>query len=96
MQTSAEAAAALLRSLSHPKRLLMLCALSEREHSAGELEELAGLSQSAVSQHLARLRRDGLATSRRAGQTIIYTLADTNGREIVETLHRLYCEEPRK
>ncbi len=67
----------------------------DREHTAGELEALVGLSQSAVSQHLARLRREGLVSTRREGQNIYYRLADSNTRRLIETLHGLYCSDLR-
>ena len=91
MQRNADAAAHLLKILAHPSRLLVLCALVTREHTAGELEALVGLSQSAVSQHLARLRRNHLVTTRREGQCIYYALSDENARRILETMHSIYC-----
>ena len=62
------------------------------ERSVGELERLVGLSQSALSQHLARLRRDGLVKTRRSAQTIYYSLAGEEAREVLATLCRLYCD----
>jgi DNA-binding transcriptional ArsR family regulator len=92
MQANAGEASALLKSLSNPSRLLMLCALLIEEHTAGELEELAGLSQSAVSQHLARLRAEGIVDGRRDGQLVIYSLADEKKvRPVIEVLHKLFC-----
>lgn len=91
MKSNADIAAALLKNLANPSRLMVLCALISREHSAGELEELAGLSQSALSQHLSRLRSVGLVSTRRDGQKIFYALADDKAKAIVEVLHRLYC-----
>ena len=91
MQRNAGDAADLLKSLANPSRLLVLCALVNREHTAGELEELAGLSQSAVSQHLARLRKQGLVTTRRDGQRIYYALCDDHVRRLLETMHDIYC-----
>lgn len=93
MQDNAQEAAALLKSLAHPSRLLVLCALVSREYTAGELEELTGLSQSAVSQHLARLREAGIVATRREAQRIYYSLADPRVRSVLETLHGLYCPE---
>ena len=60
MQENADEAASLLKLIANPSRLLVLCALVTREHTAGELEELVGLSQSAVSQHLAKLRHQNM------------------------------------
>ena len=93
MQANADQAVGLLKMLSNPTRLMVLCALVSHEHTAGELEELAGLSQSAVSQHLARLRAENLVTTRRDGQKIYYALNDNNARRIIETLHGIYCGE---
>ena len=93
MQQNAEAAAAMLKSLAHPSRLLVLCALVEREHTAGELEQLVGLSQSAVSQHLAKLRNEGIVTTRREAQKIFYALGNENVKRILETMHSVYCVE---
>lgn len=91
MQRSAAEAADLLKTLANPARLMVLCALVDREHTAGELEELVGLSQSAVSQHLARLRNDNLVSTRRDGQRIYYALCDDRARQVVQTVHDFYC-----
>lgn len=87
----AEKAAAVLRSLAHSARLQVLCELAEGERSAGELVEASGLSQSALSQHLARLRADHLVATRRDGQTIYYYIADPKALYIVNLLFELYC-----
>jgi ArsR family transcriptional regulator len=89
----AEAAAGLLRALSHEARLKVLCELVSGERSAGELVKAAGLSQSALSQHLARLREEGVVATRRDGQTIFYRLADPQVSRVLETLHDLYCRK---
>lgn len=94
LYTSARRASALLRAMGNPHRLIVLCQLLTEERSVGELERLVGLSQSALSQHLARLRRDGLVKTRRKAQTIFYSLAGDEARAVLATLHRLYCEEP--
>ena len=93
MQANAEQASSLLKSLANPARLLVLCALLDRAHTAGELEELVGLSQSALSQHLARLRKEKLVTTRRDGQKIFYSLDDNDVRCILEALHSVYCRD---
>jgi DNA-binding transcriptional ArsR family regulator len=93
MQGNACAAASLLKTLANPSRLVVLCALVEREHTAGELAELGGTSQSAVSQHLARLRAEEVVATRREGQVIYYSLKDDSTRKIIETLHGIYCGE---
>jgi ArsR family transcriptional regulator len=84
-------AAALLKALAHEARLLVLCQLVDGEHSAGALQEAAGLSQSALSQHLARLREDGLVATRRDGTSIFYRLADHKAARVLETLAAIYC-----
>lgn len=84
-------AAALLRALAHEARLLVLCQLVEGEHSAGELQSSSDLSQSALSQHLAKLRAEGLVATRRDAQTIYYRLADPNVEKIIAALAEIYC-----
>ena len=87
---SARRASTLLKAMSNERRLLILCHLAEGERSVGELETLVGLSQSALSQHLARLRRDRLVRTRRAAQSIIYSLDGTEALAIMDALTRLY------
>ncbi len=92
LEERAAEAARLLRLLAHEKRLLVLCHLAgSNEMSVGELVVVAGLSQSALSQHLARLREDGLVATRRAAQTVYYRLADPKAARIVALLRDLYC-----
>jgi DNA-binding transcriptional ArsR family regulator len=87
-------AAAVMRSLSNEARLLVLCHLGEAgELSAGELTRRIGLSQSALSQHLGRLREDGLVTTRREAQTVHYRIADPNVTRVLVLLHELYCPD---
>ncbi len=93
MQENAGQAAALMKSLSNSSRLLVLCALVTREHTVGELEALTGLSQSAISQHLARLREERLVTTRREAQRIFYSLEKPEVRAILATLHGIYCPD---
>lgn len=92
LEQNARKASALLKAMANERRLLILCYLAEGERSVGELERMISLSQSALSQHLARLRRDGLVTTRRSAQTIYYALAGREAGAIMETLHALYCE----
>lgn len=91
MRAHAADAAQLLRALANDKRLMLLCLLVEGERSVGELNAKVELSQSALSQHLAVLRTDGLVTTRREAQTIYYALADGPAQHIIETLHAIYC-----
>ncbi|MGQ0662970.1 MAG: ArsR/SmtB family transcription factor [Pseudomonadota bacterium] len=92
LERSALKASALLKAMANQRRLLILCFLADGERSVGELEGLVGLRQSALSQHLARLRRDGLVTTRRVAQTIYYSLAGREPQAVIETLYALYCE----
>jgi len=92
---SAKQAAGVLRTLAHPARLNVLCELGGGERSAGELVKSSGLSQSALSQHLARLRADGVLGTRRDGQTIYYFIADPKALHIVNLLFELYCRSYR-
>lgn len=91
LQESAEAASRLLKAMSNGHRLLILCQLNEGERCVSELVEIVGLSQSALSQHLARLRRDQLVVTRRDAQTIYYSLASHEARTLIATLYDLYC-----
>ena len=75
LKANAQRASELLKAMSNEKRLMVLCYLAGGEKAVGEMEKLVGLSQSALSQHLARLRRDGLVKTRRSSQTIYYSLA---------------------
>lgn len=93
MRASAARASALLKAMGNPHRLMVLCQLARGERSVGELERLVGLSQSALSQHLARLRRDNLVQTRRSAQTIFYSLAGGEASAVIATLYQLYCSE---
>ncbi|WP_345294568.1 metalloregulator ArsR/SmtB family transcription factor [Luteimonas vadosa] len=94
MHVHAADAAALLRSMANEQRLLVLCHLVEGELAVGALHARMALSQSALSQHLAVLRAAGLVQARRAGQQVFYSLAPGPGRQVMETLHAVYCAEP--
>jgi DNA-binding transcriptional ArsR family regulator len=85
-------AAQLMKLLGNEKRLLVLCFLAARgEMTVGELVGVAKLSQSALSQHLARLRGDGLVTFRRTSQTLHYRVADKRAMRIMQVLKEIYC-----
>ncbi|MBD3646794.1 MAG: winged helix-turn-helix transcriptional regulator [Pseudomonadales bacterium] len=87
----ADEASQLMRAMSNPNRLMILCTLSEGELSVGQLNDRVPLSQSALSQHLSVLRRDGLVRTRREQQSIYYRLEDGPAIEMIQTLHNLYC-----
>lgn len=91
LQPLAREASGLLKTLGNEHRLMIMCTLLEGERSVGDLVDRIGLSQSALSQHLARLRRDGLVQTRRASQTIYYRMAGAEAPAVLATLHRLYC-----
>jgi DNA-binding transcriptional ArsR family regulator len=95
MEQHAADAAAMLRLLASERRLIVLCTLiAEGESPVGRLAERAGLSQPAMSQHLAKLREDGLVATRRAGTTIHYRIADPRVARLMGTLHDIFCAEP--
>lgn len=84
-------ASVLLKAMSNRRRLQILCHLSGGEHSVTALCDLVGLGQSALSQHLAKLRRDGLVQTRRNAQTVYYSVKDDGVARILDTLHQIYC-----
>jgi DNA-binding transcriptional ArsR family regulator len=90
LEDSAPSAARLLKLLASEQRLMLLCRLVEGETSVGVLAEHAKLAQSAASQHLAKMRAEGLVTTRREAQTIFYRLADPAAMRILETLCEIY------
>ncbi|MBG7616073.1 helix-turn-helix transcriptional regulator [Brevundimonas sp. BAL450] len=83
LEAGAEAAARVLRLFANEHRLRLMCRLADGDHSVGDLARFVGLSQSSCSQHLARLRDEGLVVSRRDNQTIYYRLAEPKGRRII-------------
>ena len=92
MSRKADQAARLLRALSHGARLRVVCELVDGERSAGELVRASGLSQSALSQHLAKLRTEKLVATRRDAQTIYYSIADPKALQVLKVLFELYCK----
>ena len=91
MREHAADAARLMNALGNESRLMILCILAEGEHSVGELNAAIPLSQSALSQQLARLRHQGLVQTRRESQTIYYSLGDGPAEKVIHLLHDLYC-----
>lgn len=91
MLAAADEASDLLKALSNRHRLIIICQLSEKARSVGELASLLDIRDSTVSQHLALLRKDGLVEARRDGQTIWYSISSGPAREVVRTLNRVYC-----
>lgn len=91
MQKKAGTVSDLLKSLSHPKRLLILCQLVEEERPVGDLAALLKMREAAVSQQLALLRKDRLVKTRREGRTIFYSLARPDIRVLIGFLYEAYC-----
>lgn len=92
----AEDASALLSAMSNTKRLVILCKLVPGEMAVGALAEEVGLSQSALSQHLAKLRARQLVKTRRDAQTIYYSVASDHVLTMLGTLHGIFCDgEPK-
>jgi len=91
LRENAQQATQLLKALANENRLMILCYLDGKELSVTELNNCLDLSQSALSQHLAILRRDGLVKTRRESQTIFYSLKGEEAKRIINTLHQMYC-----
>ena len=95
MQDSAGQACGLLKAMANEARLMVLCHLIEGERSVTELQDAVGLSQSAMSQHLAVLREQEIVATRRDGQSVYYRISNDHAMAVMETLHREFCEAPR-
>ncbi len=91
MAKNASDAEQFLKQLANSKRLMVLCVLIEGERSVGELNEQIPISQSALSQHLARLREAGFVSTRRESQTIYYQLADPRVKNVIQDLYSMFC-----
>ena len=96
MANSAKRATDFLKALAHESRLVILCILAEGEKSVGELEEILNLRQPTVSQQLARLRADGLVSTRRDGKAIYYSLASEEARTVIGAIYDVFCKKTRK
>lgn len=94
MQAHAGEAAKLLKALANERRLQILCLLAGGERSVGEVNQMLDLSQSALSQHLAVLRKEGLVGTRREAQTIYYSLVPGPAAKVMTTLYGIYCGTP--
>lgn len=91
MAARAADAAGFLKALSHEGRLMILCHIADREKTVTELEQLLDMRQAAVSQQLARLRDEGLVTTRREGKAIYYAIEDAKVRATVALMYQLFC-----
>ena len=97
MLDNAKRASGFLKALAHESRLIILCVLAEGEKSVSELEDLLALRQPTVSQQLARLRADGLVSTRRDGKAIYYNLASDEARVVIGAIYDVFCrKQPRK
>ncbi len=92
MQENAARASDLMKLLSHPHRLMILCELNQGERSVGELAERIGINQSPLSQHLARMRHEGVVEARREAQTVYYSLSGEEIAAVISLLFELYCK----
>lgn len=93
MFDAVDRASLFLKTLSGRSRLLLLCHLMEGEKSVGQLARLTGARDTAVSQQLALLRREGMVVARRSGQMIYYSLASVEARQMLDALHGMFCPE---
>jgi ArsR family transcriptional regulator, virulence genes transcriptional regulator len=92
LEAQATEVTGILRALANERRLMILCKLVEwGEGSVNALADAVGLSQSALSQHLAKMRAEGLVAYRRESQTLWYRIADKRIEQLFATLHRLFC-----
>jgi len=91
MQDAADRASALLKTLGHPGRLMILCNLAEGERSVGDLADELEITQSALSQHLARMRSEGLVETRRDSQNVFYSVTDGEIRALIKSLYKIFC-----
>ena len=96
MVDNAKRASNFLKALAHESRLMILCILAEGEKSVSELEDLLNLRQPTVSQQLARLRADGLVSTRRDGKAIYYRLASDEARVVIGAIYDVFCRKMRK
>ncbi len=96
LRSRAGEAASFLKSIANDRRLIILCELVKGERSVGELEAITELSQSALSQHLAKLREAKLVKTRRESQSIHYSLANTGVSKVIGVLHDVYCRPARR
>jgi len=93
MRKNAESSAAFLKLLANPTRLLVLCNLIEGERCVGDLEKDLDISQSALSQHLSKMRDEGIVKANRQGQHIFYSISDSNAIEVLNVLYDLFCKK---
>ena len=88
-----ETVAAILKTLANPQRLMILCNLVEGEKSVGELQKICGISQSVISQHLARMRLQGFLASKKEQNFVFYRICDERILKVMENLYDIFCSE---
>jgi len=93
LKNSAARASTLMKALSSETRLMLLCQMNDNERSVNELAASLDMRASSISQQLALLRKDGLVTTRRQGQTIFYSLHGEEAKNVIAVLYDLYCKE---
>ena len=91
IKANASEAESFLKMLANKNRLMILCSLVDKERSVNELNQLVPLTQSALSQHLAALRKTGLVSTRRQAQTIFYSVTDIRVKQIIEKMYEFFC-----
>ena len=92
IKSNLQEASSLLKAMANEHRLLILCHLVEGEKTVSEMESLIGLRQTTLSQHLARLRYEGLVSTRRAAQNIFYSISSNEGVQLLNAIHDMFCE----
>lgn len=95
LRKAADEACRLLKALSNPDRLLLLCHLAQGEARVGELEELSGIAQPTLSQQLGVLREEGLVATRREGKNIHYSIDSAQAMAVMGVLYEQFCEQPK-
>ncbi len=91
MRRNCDEVSKILKASAHPQRLMILCYLSEGNRTVGEIEEFCGMSQSATSQFLVRMKLEGLIDSEKAGKFVCYRIADSRIKDLISSLHHIFC-----
>ena len=91
MEEAADRASRMMKTLGHSGRLMLLCNLAEGERSVGDLARDLGMSQSSISQHLMRMRSEGLVETRRESQTVYYRLSGGDVQKVIDALYGIFC-----
>ncbi|MBL4835091.1 MAG: winged helix-turn-helix transcriptional regulator [Pseudomonas sp.] len=97
LRESAAEACGLLKALANPDRLLLLCQMTQGEHSVSDLAAATGVEQPTLSQQLTVLRANQLVSTRREGKQVFYNISSQNAMQVMDLLYRLYCQnDPRE